>query len=444
MDPFITAILLMGGEGKRLQSTTPKQLHRLSGKKIYLHTLERFVQTQLFQEILLVCHESCLEEVKKETQGVRVVLGGATRQESSYLGLLACDPRTTFVVIHDAVRPFVSETIVRANVEKVQRFHAVDTCIPSADTIVHSKEGSAITSIPKRSEYLRGQTPQSFSYPLILEAHQHARKQRIFDASDDCSLVLNLGKSVHIVEGEEHNIKITTELDLFLAEQLFRVLQSRAPQALLKDLKGKRIAITGGSGGIGQAIADLLKEEGAIPLLLSRSSPSYPVDLTSPEQTASIFEKIGPIDGLINSIGLFKRSMLEHLTFAEIDALIRTNLTSVIYSCKCAHIHPGGHIINIASSSYTRGRKEYAIYSSAKAAVVNFTQGLADERPELCIHALVPPRTATPMRSLHFPEDPPSTLLDPKDVAKTTLSLLKQPNVTGCIVPVVSIHDCVQ
>lgn len=206
------AIILMAGKGNRFGSALPKQLYELCGKKIYKYTLERFQESGLFEEIILVCHPDWMVE----EDGVKVVAGGATRQESSYRGLMACDAATQYVVIHDGVRPFVSLEILRENVRLVKQFDAIDTCIPSTDTIVHSVDGKRIDEIPLRSEYWRGQTPQSFAYDLILEAHQRTKRK---NASDDCSLILEMGYDVHIVTGSEENIKITTEKDILLAEQ---------------------------------------------------------------------------------------------------------------------------------------------------------------------------------------------------------------------------------
>lgn len=211
----IVGIILMGGEGARFGSFMPKQFHLIEGKEIYLHTLETFVKSHLFDEIILVCHCDWLSLVQEKTTHypVRICQGGKTRQRSSYLGLLACPKDTSYVVIHDAVRPFVSYEILKRNVERVKIVKAIDTCIPLADTIVHSKDGLTIDHIPLRHEYFRGQTPQSFEYSLILKAHENTQKT---NASDDCSLVLDLGHSVEIVRGDERNRKITTELDVHI------------------------------------------------------------------------------------------------------------------------------------------------------------------------------------------------------------------------------------
>ncbi len=441
----IKAILLIGGTGLRFGSETPKQFHRLAGKKVYLHTLETFLETNLFDEVLLVCPTAWMEQVEEDVAiyspaKITVVEGGANRQDSSLKGLLACGTDTKIVVIHDGVRPFVSAEIVKENVEKALQYKAVDTCIPSADTIVHSLSQEEITSIPHRAEYLRGQTPQSFDYALILQAHLKAKEQGICNQSDDCSLVLKTGHPVHIVMGSEENIKITSELDLFLAEQILRLRHHSLPPAEIHCLEGKKFVVTGGTRGIGKVLCELLKEEGAIPIPISRSAPDYSADLTSYSEVQVAFAKIhqehGPLDGLINSIGLLKTKQLDQLSFEEIDLLVSTNLTGVIYSCKCAHLKEGAHIINIASSSYVRGKKNYAIYSSTKAAIVNFTQGLAEERPGLFINALVPQRTHTAMRLENFPDENPFTLLDPKEVALEIIRLLKQKSMTGTIVEV--------
>jgi 2-C-methyl-D-erythritol 4-phosphate cytidylyltransferase len=349
-------------------------------------------------------------------------------------------------VIHDGVRPFISERILKENVEKAIQYKAVDTCIPSADTLVHTLNHEEIAKIPNRSEYLRGQTPQSFDYPLILLAHCEAQKKGISNHSDDCSLVLSMCHPVQIVMGSEENIKITSELDLLLAEQILR-LRHFSSSSLIQQgsLAGKKIVVTGGTGGIGKKLCHLLEEEGATPIAVSRSSSHYPVDLTSYPNTQSVFNKIllehGPLDGLVNGMGLLKTKQLDELSPEEIDLLVATNLTGVIYCCKCAHLKQDAHIVNIASSSYIRGKKNYAIYASAKAAVVNFTQGLAEERPNLFINALAPQRTNTAMRLDNFPEEHPSTLLDPKEVALEIISLLKQKSITGTTIEVKKAHS---
>lgn len=442
----VTAILLIGGNGTRFKSPLPKQFHRMAGKKIYIHTLEKFIASSLFEEILIVCPERWINEVRKDVQvyltvPIRVVAGGETRQKSSYAGLLACGTHTRYVVIHDGVRPFVDERILKENVELALKYSAVDTCIPSTDTLVHTKDGQAIAAIPERTQYWRGQTPQSFSYPLILEAHEKASAEGILNASDDCSLVLSLGKEISIVKGEERNMKITSELDLFLAEQILRLEPPPLPKTDKRtSLKGKIYAVAGGTGGIGSALVRLLEQEGATAFSISRNSNAYCADLTHSDEARKIFERIsrehGPIDGLINSVGSLQLKNFEDLNAEEIENQIAVNLKSLMFACKWVKIKAGGHIVNIASSSYSKGRAGYSVYSATKAAVVNFTQALAEELPHLQINTLSPERTNTKMRRHCFPNENPSTLLSPDQVADSIVALLKQPGITGTIVAV--------
>lgn len=441
----IKAILLMGGEGKRFDSTIPKQFHRLFGKKIYLHTLEALIHSHLFHEIILVCPKSWQDVIKEEIKTysfpkLTLTTAGLTRQASCFQGLLACKEETQIVVIHDAVRPFISSEILSKNVEGAFQYHAIDTCIASSDTLVFAPKKEEIESIPLREHFLRGQTPQTFSYALILNAHLKAQKDGIENSSDDCSLVLRMGHPVHMTQGSEFNIKITSPLDLILAEQIGRHQTFNLNESIFSSLAGKVFVITGGTGGIGAPLTTLLKQEGAIAIPISKTASEFPTDLTSFSQTQATFKKIhqhyGPIDGLINCIGYLKCAPFSSLKKEDIDLLISTNLTSVLYSCLTASLKQHAHIINIASSSYTRGRGNYAIYSSAKAAIVNFTQALAQEHPNLRINALIPHRTATLMRKNNFPKEDPSTLLQPEDVAKEIAILLKQDHITGCLIEV--------
>jgi 2-C-methyl-D-erythritol 4-phosphate cytidylyltransferase len=218
MPPHFSAIILMGGIGKRVATSLPKQFHLLGERAIYQHTLATFQNSNLFQEIILVSHIDWISKVQEKVAmfpEVKVVCGGNTRQTSCAKGLQACSSSCEYVMIHDAVRPFVSVEILRKNVEAALKFSAVDTCIPSTDTVVMSKDSQWVDSIPLRNQFYRGQTPQTFSYPLICRAH---KETALKEASDDCQLVIDLGIPIALVEGSEENFKITTEWDLKIAK----------------------------------------------------------------------------------------------------------------------------------------------------------------------------------------------------------------------------------
>lgn len=433
----------MGGEGKRFSSSLPKQFHRLSGKKVYLYTLETFVKSQLFKEIILVCHKSYIDEIANDIQAlrntsspIRVIAGSDTRQLSSEIGIKSS--LFDYVLIHDAVRPFVSLTILEDNIEALKKFDACDTCIPSADTIVHSKDQELITSIPDRSKYLRGQTPQSFKKDLLIKAHENALKNNITNASDDCQLITT--DPIHIVKGSETNIKITSSFDLCIAEHLLRLKVTPLNSIHKTSLKGKTYVVTGATGGIGQEICNLLESENATIIRLSLSSSEHPIDLTDFNSSKILFEKLektyGAFDGLINSVGYLKISPLKNLKAKDLSDLIDKNFTALTHSCKLCPLKEEAHIINIASSSYSRGRENYAIYSAMKAAVVNFTQGLSEEMPKLSINSIIPPRTQTDMRLKNFPKENLSTLLHPKHTAEKVVEILKVKNMTGMTVEI--------
>ena len=369
---------------------------------------------------------------------MKIVEGGSTRQASSYCGLLACNTNTDIVIIHDAVRPFVSKMIISENIEKAIKYKAVNTCIDTSDTIVQSLNRKKIEKIPKRETLLRGQTPQTFDYNVIVNAHKQAITDNILDSTDDCSLALKRGIAVHIVKGDEYNIKITNKLDLFIAEQLFRVQSDNVFESN-NSLKDKLYVVVGATGGIGQALIDLLNKEKAKVIPLSRST-NIKIDLTSIQSIKDafqhIFEKYGEIDGLINSAGLLNISPLKNMDNEEIEKLIKINLTGLIISCKEAKMKKEGHIINIASSSSFKGRENSSIYSSCKAAVVNFTQAIANEYPNMKINTIIPQRTNTPMRRKNFPDEDSSILLPPEKVATAIINLLKNKKITGSIVEV--------
>ncbi|MBX9923051.1 MAG: bifunctional cytidylyltransferase/SDR family oxidoreductase [Rhabdochlamydiaceae bacterium] len=446
MNIKLAAILLTGGSGTRFGSPLPKQFHKLGGKTLYLYTLDAFIETNLFHSIILPVPAEWKEEISKElsslypNNSIQVISGGATRQESSYLALQSCPLNTEFVVIHDAVRPFISSDIIKQNVSAVLTHKAVDTCVPSFDTLVHSKEGTFIDAIPLRKELFRGQTPQSFSYPLIMKAHEQALARGINNSSDDCKLILDLGHPVHIVPGEDLNIKITTDFDLFLAEQILYKPRLEKELPCKSSLKGKIFAVTGASGGIGKSLCQELKQLGATTIEISQNASSLQADLTNYQETEKVFRSIartyGDIDGLINSIGTFQVKDFPLLSEEEIQTTIASNLTSTIYCCKHAQIKKGGHIINISSSSYSKGRKECLVYSATKAAVVNFTQGLAATKPDLFVHVIVPQRTDTPLRRAAFPFEDKNSLLQPEEIAQKISQLLTSSPRSGSILEV--------
>lgn len=164
-----------------------------------------------------------------------VVEGGAERQESVYLGLQRAKPITDLVVIHDGVRPFVSQELLQACLREAEAWGAAVAAIPVKETIKEVDEEGLILGTPERRRLWAAQTPQVFRYDLIVEAHRRAREEG-FVGTDDAALVERLGVKVKVVLGSPDNIKITTPEDLVLAEQLVKQTQFKV-QGVMLDLE---------------------------------------------------------------------------------------------------------------------------------------------------------------------------------------------------------------
>ena len=210
----VGALILAAGNGSRFNSSIPKQFHLLNGKKIYKYVLDSLISSNFFSTIGLVTNISYHKHLDLSEQ-YTVIEGGDTRQESVFLGLQALE-NIDYVVICDGVRPFLTLKILNAHIEKLKLGHvAVNTCIPTSDTI-NIQSCNLIEEIPPRENFLRGQTPQSFSYKKLLHAHKTTKK--FF--TDDCGLMLEKGHEVTYINGDETNIKITSSLDLDIASLL--------------------------------------------------------------------------------------------------------------------------------------------------------------------------------------------------------------------------------
>lgn len=220
-------IILAGGSGTRLNNETPKQFLPLAGKPIIAHSIETFETHPAIDHIFVVTNPVYLEQTaalieKNDYKKVKKVLtGGETRQASSYNGLTAGEEDYENVLIHDAVRPFITHDIIDELLRQLNCFAAVVPGIPSADTVIQIDEEQLVTEIPDRTFLRRVQTPQAFKFSLIKKAHRLALKNNIQNLSDDCSLVLKFGLAdICFVPGSPENIKITYPRDLILAGEI--------------------------------------------------------------------------------------------------------------------------------------------------------------------------------------------------------------------------------
>ena len=221
------AIVVAGGTGDRMGGGLPKQFMELCGRPVIAYTLGVFEKCSEISEIVVVSHPEhivFLESIVKENAFGKVTLilpGGRTRQESSLIGINGCPGGTDIILIHDAVRPFVEDSVIKRVIDAAIETGAATASIDVTDTVVQIK-GDRIGSVPARNSLKRVQTPQGFKAKIVLSAHKAALEKGVFDATDDCTLVLALGMPVKIVEGSEKNIKLTTQRDIRLAEEFLQ------------------------------------------------------------------------------------------------------------------------------------------------------------------------------------------------------------------------------
>ena len=225
MDNKVTAIIVAGGTGERMKSDVPKQFLELGDKPVIIHTIEKFEKSPLVSDIVIVCHESYIGEINtllaeyKMSKVDKIVPGGETRQESSFIGIKNCPRGTEYVLIHDAVRPFVDERLIRDVIDAAKESGASAPAVDIVDTVM-LKKGDFIEYVHDRNHLKRIQTPQGFKYDVIYQAHEEAAKKGITGSTDDCGLVLAMKKGVKIIEGSSLNIKLTEQIDLFVAERI--------------------------------------------------------------------------------------------------------------------------------------------------------------------------------------------------------------------------------
>ena len=228
------ALILAAGTGSRMgNADKPKQFLPIYGKPLMIHTIEAFEMHDDIEKIVVVTSEGYEDQVKVwckqyDLGKVKAVVHGSdSRQGSVYNGLQAIKELGVngddIIVIHDAARPLISQNIISNNIEACKKYDAVDTVIKATDTIVASSDAERITNIPNRSELYQGQTPQTFKFALISEAHEKAKLGQIPNVTDDTKLVISMGKDVHLVEGSKQNFKITTFDDLMMLKALLKI-----------------------------------------------------------------------------------------------------------------------------------------------------------------------------------------------------------------------------
>lgn len=232
---MITALIFAGGTGQRMNSKSkPKQFLELHGKPILIYTLEYFENHPLVDNICIVCLESWQKELRKSLKKYDIgkvcwiVAGGQTGHDSIYQGLRAIEQDCRdedIVIIHDGVRPLISEELITANIEMVQSLGNAVTVEKTPETVARIMDSGDIASVPDRSFMRIAKAPQCFYYKDIMAAHQRAQKDG-FKSIDSCHLMNHYGYELHTVESTPYNIKIATPSDYYVFRALFEAREN--------------------------------------------------------------------------------------------------------------------------------------------------------------------------------------------------------------------------
>lgn len=221
-----SAIIVAAGKGVRMKDPVRKQYLDLGGRPILAHSLMAFDACDEIESIFLVvpkedvdyCQNNILPSLELKNK-VKIIFGGARRQDSVYNGLQALDKRTSTVVIHDGVRPFIQPEDIAACILGAKDSGACILGIPVSDTLKRVGKSGIIKKTLARDDVWLTQTPQAFQYDMITKAHEKARQDG-YGSTDDASLLERLGINVKMIIGSRSNIKIATREDLAVARAM--------------------------------------------------------------------------------------------------------------------------------------------------------------------------------------------------------------------------------
>ncbi len=436
------AVILAGGSGLRMGLDLPKQFLKVAGKAVLEHTVDAFQNHKKIDEIVIVSNQAFIHLVENYVLAnnwpkVKKILNGGTERYDSSLSAINAysDEEDINLIFHDAVRPLVSDRIIDDVIESLNSYEAVDTAVDASDTIIQvDNDSNTISMIPKRSVLRRGQTPQGFKLQIIKNAYELALKDPKFIATDDCGVISKYLPDVpiYVVKGEEANFKLTYKEDIFLLDKLFQMKTTNiGHHPDITCLANKVVVIFGGSLGIGAEMVAMCKENWVKVHCYSRSKNNCDIrnNADVKKALAEVYEKEGRIDCIVNTAAILSKEPLASMTEDQIDDVLDINLKGVINVALEGFQYlkeSRGHLLFYTSSSYTRGRAFYSLYSATKAAVVNFVQAISSEWEPHHIHVncVNPERTKTPMRLSAFGMEPEGTLLSADVVARVSLGVL--------------------
>lgn len=223
------ALVIAGGVGARMHQEIPKQFIHIENKPIIIYTLEAFENHPMIDAIAVVTLEGWTEILWAYAKQFNIkklkwiVNGGQTGQESIYNGLKKLKEEniadSDIVMVHDGIRPMLSADIISDNLATVEKYGNATTVIPCVEVMLCTEDQTSSEDLIDRDKLKRTQTPQSFHFGELWNAHQEALSKGIKTAVASCSLFVTLGKKIYFSKGSEKNVKITTldDLDIFKA-----------------------------------------------------------------------------------------------------------------------------------------------------------------------------------------------------------------------------------
>ncbi|SEW09113.1 IspD/TarI family cytidylyltransferase [[Clostridium] fimetarium] len=230
---MITTAILSGGLGTRMgNSSVPKQFLEMNGEPIINRTVDALLLCNSIDKVLIVIHPEWRQylinfiKTKSWYSITDIIDGGTSRIDSienavNYLHEKYIDEDENIILLHDAVRPFINKKLIDTLIENVRIYHAVSPSVPVIDTLFWSENGQVIESIPQRNNLYHGQTPEAFDVALIRDCIFKLTKEQREQNTGTAQICTVQGVSVHMIKGDQSNIKITTKEDYMLANYYF-------------------------------------------------------------------------------------------------------------------------------------------------------------------------------------------------------------------------------
>lgn len=250
---MIAAIVPAAGAGVRMEADRPKQFRPLGDRPLLVHTLQRLSDSPLIETVVVVVPADWVAKARSEliepyglAKVGAVVAGGAERQDSVAAGLEALGPEVDLVVVHDGVRPFVTEAMIADVVEAARAVGAAVAAIPVAETVKRVADGVVVETVSRDGLY-RVQTPQAFRREVLAEALERARAEGVV-GTDEAALVERFGRPVRVVAGSAVNLKVTSPEDWSLAESILSSLGRSASASKAAREGTERMSLRVGMG----------------------------------------------------------------------------------------------------------------------------------------------------------------------------------------------------